>query len=287
MTRSPTSVDYVLGHTPRELDRLDLQGFLYRGATLRTFQAAGIGAGMRVLDLGCGSGDVALLAGELVGPDGHVTGVDREAGTVESARERARARGADHVEFRVGEVGDRLPDGPYDALVGRFILMHLPDPADALRRAVRNVRPGGPVAFVESCGCLLAEGPNAFPHAPLHDRVTRWKCDVVSGAGGDLWAGFRHRHTFTGAGLPAPETLLEVPVGNGPDSPVHAYMAESVRSMLPMARQLGIPGFDEDSVQTLEAELRAEAARLDGTVLCWPVVGAWSRAAAVEGGSAP
>jgi ubiquinone/menaquinone biosynthesis C-methylase UbiE len=41
------------------------------------FEAAGIRPGMLVLDLGCGAGDVAFVAAGLVGPDGHVVGVDR------------------------------------------------------------------------------------------------------------------------------------------------------------------------------------------------------------------
>ena len=45
---------------------------------------------MRVLDLGCGMGDVSLLAARLVGPTGSVTGIDRDGVIVEKARERAR-----------------------------------------------------------------------------------------------------------------------------------------------------------------------------------------------------
>lgn len=67
--------------------------------TERLFVAAGITAGMRVLDLGCGRGDVALLAAALVGPRGAVVGVDRDAAAIGEARERARAQGATTVTF--------------------------------------------------------------------------------------------------------------------------------------------------------------------------------------------
>ena len=60
--------DYVLGHSPEELERLDLQGALYRSITRTTMLQAGVSEGMKVLDIRCGSGDVSRLAASLVGP---------------------------------------------------------------------------------------------------------------------------------------------------------------------------------------------------------------------------
>jgi ubiquinone/menaquinone biosynthesis C-methylase UbiE len=58
---------YPLGHEPRELERLTLQARLYEPLTRRLFDAAGLRAKMRVLDIGSGAGDVAFLAREFVG----------------------------------------------------------------------------------------------------------------------------------------------------------------------------------------------------------------------------
>ena len=60
-----------------EMARLELQGRALAPATRMIFATAGIRPGMRVLDLGCGAGDVAFVAANLVGPDGEVVGVDR------------------------------------------------------------------------------------------------------------------------------------------------------------------------------------------------------------------
>ena len=68
--------DYVLGHSAQELERLSTQARLYEPFTVQFFRNAGIQAGMRVLDVGCGSGDVSFLVA-LVGPTGQVVGVDR------------------------------------------------------------------------------------------------------------------------------------------------------------------------------------------------------------------
>jgi len=74
--------EYVLGHSGSELARLDLQGALYREITQRVMIDAGLTEGMSVLDIGCGSGDVTRLAGQLVGPSGSVLGVDHDEGTI-------------------------------------------------------------------------------------------------------------------------------------------------------------------------------------------------------------
>jgi len=71
--------DYAMGSTDRERQRLMQQGAVLRGFLASAFRAAGIGPGMRILDLGCGVGDVAMLAADLVGPTGSVVGIDRNA----------------------------------------------------------------------------------------------------------------------------------------------------------------------------------------------------------------
>jgi SAM-dependent methyltransferase len=70
---------YALGYSNSEFKRLELQASLIRDLTENVLRRAGIVPGMRVLDVGCGVGDVSLLAAEIVGPSGFVLGVDRSA----------------------------------------------------------------------------------------------------------------------------------------------------------------------------------------------------------------
>ena len=97
----------------------------------------------------------------------------------------------------------------------------------------------------------------------------------MGGAGADLSAGLRLRSTFLEAGLPAPVTRLDATVDGGPDSPLYAYMAESMRSMLPMAMKLGVDGFDDAALDTLAGDLRDELTASGGVIVGWPVVSAW------------
>jgi ubiquinone/menaquinone biosynthesis C-methylase UbiE len=70
---------YILGHADEELDRLISQANFYGDLTAHVLQLAGLKTGMKVLDIGCGAGDVSFLAAKLVGPKGTVIGVDGQA----------------------------------------------------------------------------------------------------------------------------------------------------------------------------------------------------------------
>src|SRR5690348_7553116 len=76
---------YYLGHSDRELDRLKTQARVIDPITRRFFREAGLIAGMRVLDVGSGAGDVAFLVADLVGDSGEVVGVDRAPNAVAAA----------------------------------------------------------------------------------------------------------------------------------------------------------------------------------------------------------
>jgi ubiquinone/menaquinone biosynthesis C-methylase UbiE len=276
MTTDPPERPYVLGHSPRELDRLDLQGEFYRDITERTLIQAGLRPGMHVLDMGCGTGDVSILCAEMIGPTGVVVGVDREEAAVLSGRARALERRAHNVTLEVGEVGPEFAEASFDALVGRFVLMHQPDPAATLSEAARCVRPGGLVIFMESHMAGLLSG-HSTPLSPFYDRIIRWKCDVVQAAGADLEAGLRLRRTFLDAGLPEPTVRFEARIDGGTDSPAYEYMEESVRSMAPMAERYGVTGLDAQEIGTLADRLRAEAIETGGALVSWPLVSAWCR----------
>lgn len=90
---------YALGHSPAEVQRLKSQGAMLRPITERLLRNVGIDVGMRILDLGCGPGDVSMLAAELVGPEGSIVGIDRSQEVLNVAKERAREGGLHHISF--------------------------------------------------------------------------------------------------------------------------------------------------------------------------------------------
>jgi ubiquinone/menaquinone biosynthesis C-methylase UbiE len=98
---------------------------------------------MNVLDLGCGVGDGSFLASRMVGPRGSVLGVDRASSSVAIARERFCGQESTNLQFDVAGLDAFDTTRRFDAVIGRFVLAHLPDPAPTLRRLRRFVRPGG------------------------------------------------------------------------------------------------------------------------------------------------
>lgn len=268
---------YVCGHAPAELDRLRTQSAFFDDITRRVFDAAGLRRGSRVLDIGCGVGDVSFLVAEIVGPEGSVIGVDRAPKAIAVASERSSRDGAGSVEFRLGSI-DELPQSqPFDVLVGRFVLMHQPDPVVTLRNAARHLRPGGLVVMIESAVSACVAGLHSSPHSPTYDRITRVMTDTIRAAGGDSSMGLRLSEVFERAGLSRPIMWLQARIEGGPDAVIYRYMTESLRSMLPLASELGVEDRTHVDIEQLEAELRAEVVASNGALVSPPIVAAWTR----------
>src|SRR5438093_3781437 len=109
-----------MGRSEDETRRLEDRARFFEPLTRRLFEDAGIGDGMRVLDMGCGAGDVSLLVAELVGSSGSVVGVDLNPDVVAFASARANARGLQNVEFVRGDIRGVELDSHFDAVVGRL-----------------------------------------------------------------------------------------------------------------------------------------------------------------------
>src|SRR5437667_451172 len=166
-----SSMAYPLGTTDRERQRLVRQAELLHDITLDTFRAAGLGPGMRVLDIGSGAGDVAMLAANLVGTGGSVLGIDRDANNVAFAQSRAADAGRSNVTFRQAEIDSFTGKNLFDAVVGRYILLYVPDRAAVLRQLAATLTRGGILAFIEPD---FSTPVRSFPEAPLFQQAGGW-----------------------------------------------------------------------------------------------------------------
>jgi ubiquinone/menaquinone biosynthesis C-methylase UbiE len=270
-TRQPAD-DYALGYTESEQDRLIRQAALIAPITERLFREAGIGPGYRVLDLGSGMGDVSMLVARLVGASGEVVGIERDATSIERARARVAAAGFPNVTFLNTDVNNLPTDQLFDAAVGRFILMFLPDPVSVLRSVARLVKPGGVLAFHEpSFKPVLALGSAL----PLWSRVLLSIHETLLRSGANPEMGMVLYRMFQEVGMPAPNMHLEIPLGS--DRGFARIIPELLFSLRPLAHRHGVCLEELGDFDTLQDRVCAEIARANTVVSIAPLVGVWSR----------
>lgn len=265
---------YPLGHSDEERERLKRQAALYQDVTLHVFRQAGISPGMRVLDVGCGVGDVSFAARQLVGENGQVFGIDRSADAVAEATERARQAGWSNVHFQVADCGSFTSASVFDAVVGRLVLLYQPDPAQTLKSLTRMLKKNGIVSFLEYDMKL---SPICYPPNPLFDRIISIILAAFERTGVHLRMGAELHSTFVRAGLPAPTLHVEIPAGAGPDWVAYEMVTGVARSLLPAIEKFGIATVQEVDIDTLAGRLREECVRNGAVTLAPAIVGAWSR----------
>ena len=265
---------YAMGRSEAETERLIRQSGFYAPFTWRLFEQAGLGAGMRVLDVGTGAGDVALMAAEMVGASGSVVGVDHNPEVLETARARALRAGLTNTTFVEGDAAALDLDGGFDAAVGRLVLMHQPEPAKTLRSVAAMVRGGGIVAFQEYN--VTSRSMVAFPPTPLWEDALGWIATALERAGVQTEMGFKLRGAFLEAGLPEPKMELNAPVGGGSRWGGYEFAAGTLKTLLPLVERFGIATAEEVGVETLAERLREEMVESGGVGKPPEMVSAWA-----------
>ena len=163
---NPNPSDYVLATGAGALGRLLMLDDIYAPAGKRGLLKAGLKPGMRVADFGCGVGAMTRNFAEMVGPNGHATGIDLHEPQLVEAASLCTGYGLSNVSFWQADACDtRLSDSMFDLVYCRFLLIHVPDPGACLREMKRVLKPGG-IIFVED-GDLLSGGsapPSALDH---------------------------------------------------------------------------------------------------------------------------
>jgi SAM-dependent methyltransferase len=198
---------YALATGEAAAYRLRILHRLYGPGTRRVLLEAGLRRGMRVADLGCGVGLVTALLADLVGPTGHVVGVDASAAQLAQARGRLNGSGANVSLVEASATDTGLPPGLFDLVYCRFLLLHLPEPGRALGEMRALLKPHG--ILVCEDGDLTSSGsepPSALgAFADLFGRLGPAR-------GLDYTLGRRLFHLVLAAGFPAPEVTFNQPV---------------------------------------------------------------------------
>lgn len=233
---------------------------------------AGIKKGMKVLDIGCGRGDVSLLLADLVGAEGTVLGIDLDDNSLIHARERVQENKLTNVTFIKANLSTLSIDhGQFDAIVGRRVLMYLPDPKSVIADLSTLLKVDGMMIFQEHDSTMA---PGSAVPMPLHDQVNKWIWDTVEHEGGNIHLGFDLWSLLSQKGLVVEKVRAEA-VLQTPDSPFP--IAPIVRAMLPRIIENSLATEEEIDIDTLEYRLTEEREKSNTTYIREMVFCAWAR----------
>lgn len=259
----PKAPKYGVGHSPEELERLKAQGALLADLNRFYFAEAGIKPGMRVLDVGSGAGDVAMLVAQMVGPTGSVIGTDREDPALNTARARVKDAGLKNVEFLKGDPSEMTFDQPFDAVVGRLVLMYYPNATETIQKLTAHLKPGGIIGFLEPdySNC------RTFPELPLFMRCAQLIEQALRTLGADPFIGLKLPKVFLDAGLKRPKVRCMSFNGTYVDAGPIFVFAQTLKTVMPVLEKIGAITAAEMQLDTLAQRMIDEAAATHGVVV--------------------
>jgi ubiquinone/menaquinone biosynthesis C-methylase UbiE len=219
---------------------------------------SGVRKGMRVLDVGCGTGGLSVMASELVGDAGEVVGFDISQDALAAAKKAVRDKRISTVTFILADIA-KLPDnlGLFDVIIGRRVLMYQTNTARSIDSLLLFLSRNGKMVFQES-DCAAASFIS--PMLPLHTKVQNWIWDTVAKEGGNTHIGMRLYSEMKNAGLRI--SLLRA------EAILHTYESGSdlgwvAQIMAPRMFKHGVVTAEALDAETLEDRLRDERKKSD------------------------
>lgn len=177
-SQSGDSNDYVLGTHREEIERLGIQHRVWRSKTLDCWQRAGLKVGHSVLDVGAGPGFATMDFAELVGKEGMVCAFERSDHFVSAGRQLCNERGLSQVKYVHGDLMlDDLPEKAFDLAWIRWVLCFLPDPALAVKKVAKAIKPGGKFVIQEYAHYETARSipPRSAVDAFIDAGISSWR----------------------------------------------------------------------------------------------------------------
>jgi SAM-dependent methyltransferase len=226
---------------------------------------------MRVVDLGTGTGEVALLVAEAVGSAGRVLAVDRAADGLAYAATKLADRGVTNIELVEADVESYVPDEPVDAVLGRLVLSYLPDPVATVRGLLGALTPGGVYLALE----YDTEAVRSAPQTPLVTRMAELLNGAFAAVGTPQTLGPHLAELLREAGATDAQSLgLQAYLA--PDDPAGpAMLAAVISSLAPAIEGHGLADAAELDLATLRDRI-AEETRVAGAAMIVPtLVAAW------------
>lgn len=189
-------------------ERLRLLSEVMGPSTRALLTKAGIPAGSKCLDVGCGGGDVTCELARVAGHMGGAIGIDRDETVVDIARKESNQRGHENTSFEVRDVVEWEPGELFDIVYARFLLSHLQNTEKVITTMHRHIRPGG-MMIVED---IDFRGHFSEPDCPALHRYVEFYTRSVQSRGADPNIGPRLPGLLRGAGFKDVQVTLFHPV---------------------------------------------------------------------------
>ena len=240
---------YLLERFGGEIERLGFQYRLWSGAAYDLWQRAGLGAGARVLDAGCGPGFATLDLAERVGVSGQVTAFDRTEPYLQHLKQQLDTRKTNNVVVKQGMLDDtKLPEASFDFIFTKMVLLFMSDLDRVIAEFKRLLVTGGKVLISDLSNYWSISPPN-----PTIDGVINRSRQYFRDHGANPEVGRILPHTLSRAGFTIaslqPEVKIELP-----GSDLWRSLTLLYQTALPVYVQEGV--FSQTQADKFHQELR-------------------------------
>lgn len=261
---------YVLKTGDAGAGRLALLERVYGGDCHRLLQAAGVGPGLRVADIGCGTGSTSAWLAAQVGIAGHVAAVDVDPGQLAVAGRRLADAGLRNVELvAASALATGLPRASFDVVHCRFLLCHIPEPLAVLREMAALAKPGGLVIVFD----MDVPGLRTYPETEGYRRLREAILLGGRARGCDFEIGPKLPILFRHVGLDRAEAAVIQPVHlRGEEKRLWEYTAFEAKEMMLRYGVMSASEFD-----SLAGPLEAVAKSETCAVIQVPLFACWAR----------
>ncbi len=258
-------MSYLMAGRSAELERLQLQSRVWEPAGERLLQRIGHGAGLRVVDVGCGALGWLRILSRWVGPAGRVIGTDIQGSMLETARAFVSDESLDNVELVEDDLfASALDPASFDLVHARFQLAPLGRFEEQLTAYRKMVRPGG---------LLVLEEPDSSSwrynsDAPAGQRLIGLIERAFQASGGDFNAG-RRLPGLLGDDAELAAEIVALPPG-------HPYLRLPLQFAASLEPKL-LDLIERDELLRLRAEVETEIATPHRWGTTFTVIQAWRR----------
>ena len=262
--------NYVLAVGEAAARRLLMLDEIFGPHSRELLTRAGLTQGMRVADIGCGSGLVSLWIAAQLGAGGSVTGVDMSGEQLRVAEKNAGAAGLTNVSFQEASAYEtKLPREQFDLVYSRFLMCHLTDPAKALSEMRTLLRPDGILVCEDhDDGGIFSE-----PQTGAYERLVEISEAVNRILGLDSYIGLKLPRLVREAGFGRPEVVVkQIAELRGPHK---LFWEITLREAAPAILAAGVA--TQEELDTVCGEIRAIAEDEATLVMLARVTQVWAR----------